>query len=148
MVHQSIIIMNYTRLCPFNEHLKPCYGKYMLLRQSNMRAFYLLQAIQNLFLLLFIYIYFEETTIQRYMAVIYIQRCLFSKKLHGSIYFETWHFGFFPVCFVFLRQWIPIYLRLLYCLSLIIFKFIWQDHVPVSEIYIFSVTHLKIVTAA
>ena len=27
MVHQSIIIMKYTHLCPFNEHLKPCYGK-------------------------------------------------------------------------------------------------------------------------
>ena len=27
IVHQSIIIMQYTHLCPFNEHLKPCYGK-------------------------------------------------------------------------------------------------------------------------
>ena len=27
MVHQSIIIMKPTRLCPFNEHLKPCDGK-------------------------------------------------------------------------------------------------------------------------
>ena len=26
MVHQSIIIIKCTRLCPFNEHLKFCYG--------------------------------------------------------------------------------------------------------------------------
>ena len=40
------------------------------------------------------------------------------------------------------------YHRLLHRLSLIIFKFIWQHHVPVNEIYMFSVSHLKIVTAA
>ena len=28
-----------------------------------------------------------------------------------------------------------------------IFKFIWQHHVPVNEFYIFSVPHLKVVTA-
>ena len=27
MVHQSIISMKCTGLCPFNEHLKPCYGQ-------------------------------------------------------------------------------------------------------------------------
>ena len=31
-------------------------------------------------------------------------------------------------------------------LSLIIFKFIWQHHVPVNEIYMFSVPHFKVVT--
>ena len=32
-------------------------------------------------------------------------------------------------------------------LTLIIFKFFWQHHVPVNEIYMFSVPHLKVVTA-
>ena len=40
------------------------------------------------------------------------------------------------------------YIRLLFCLSLIIFKSIWQHHVPVNEIIMFSASHLKIVTAA
>ena len=40
------------------------------------------------------------------------------------------------------------YIRLLFCLSLIIFKLIWQHHVPVKEIYMLSASHLKIVTAA
>ena len=33
-------------------------------------------------------------------------------------------------------------------LSLIIFQFIWQHQVPVNEIYMISISHLKIVTAA
>ena len=33
-------------------------------------------------------------------------------------------------------------------LSLIIFKFIWQHQVPVNEICMFCVSHLKIVMAA
>ena len=40
------------------------------------------------------------------------------------------------------------YLRLQYCLSLVIFKFIWQHQVPVNEIYMFSVFHFKTVAAA
>ena len=47
MVHQSIIILKCTRLCPANEHLKPCYGKWTLRRHSDMRTFYLPQAIHN-----------------------------------------------------------------------------------------------------
>ena len=51
-----------------------------------MRTSALPQAIHSVFLLLFIFIYLEETTIQRNMIVIYIQRCLFSKyKRYGSI---------------------------------------------------------------
>ena len=106
-----------------------------------MRTFYLLQAIHNWFWLLFIYIYFEETTIQRNMAINYIQSGLFSK------YKRYEHFGYCPVCNVFEQQWIASYLRLSYWLCLIIFKFIWQNHVPVNEIYMFSISHLKVVTA-
>ena len=149
MVHQSIIILKCTRLNPANEHLKPCYGKWTLRRHSDMRTFYLPKAIHNWFWLLFIFISFEETTIQRNMAVIYIQRCFLSKyKRYGSIYFEMWHLGYCPVCNVLEQQRIASYTRLLYCLSLIIFKFIWQHHVPVNEIYMFSVSHLRIVMAA
>ena len=39
-------------------------------------------------------------------------------------------------------------LFIIFILSLIIFKFIWQHQRPVNEIYMFSVSHLKIVTAA
>ena len=94
------------------------------------------QAITKWFWLLLIFIYFEETTIQRNMAVICIRRWLFTKyKRYGRIYFEMWHFGCCPVCNIFEQQWIASYIRLLYWLSLIIFKFIWQHHVPVNEIY-------------
>ena len=37
---------------------------------------------------------------------------------------------------------------IIFFLSLIIFKFIWQHQVPVNEIYMFPVSHLKIVMAA
>ena len=40
------------------------------------------------------------------------------------------------------------YLRILYCLCLIILKFIWQHNVPVNEVYMFSLSHLKVVKHA
>ena len=51
-----------------------------------MRTSALPQARHNVFLLLFIFIHFEETTIQRNMIVIYIQRCLFSKYKRTEAY--------------------------------------------------------------
>ena len=80
-----------------------------------MRTFNLPQAIHNWFWLLFFDIYFKETTVQTNMAVIYIQMYLFYKyKRYGRIYFETWHFDYGPVSYVFEKHWIASYFRLLY----------------------------------
>ena len=108
-------------------------------------TFYLLQALHNWFWLLFILIYFEETIVQRNMGIVYIQSGLFLNISATEAYILKRDILVIPLFAMFSSKRIASYLGLLYCLCLIIFKFILQHFVPVNSygyICIFGDTYI------